>query len=250
MIDLSNLTKNGKMFMLAYDQGLEHGPVDFNEFNSLPENVLDIAVKGGATCFACHRGIAEKYYVGSKYQNHVPLILKLNGKTSYIKEVPFSPQLISVDEAVSSLGATAVGYTVFIGGPRQDEQFREFTQIISDAHKLKIPVIGWMYPSLPNVGIENATFSAYAARVGLELGADVVKVKPFNDLGAMKWITHCAGKAKVVFKGGEKEDENIFLDQVKLNVEAGAFGIAVGRNIWQSENALEVSKKVCEILWS
>lgn len=248
MVELSNLTKNGKMFLLAYDQGLEHGPVDFNEFNVEPENIFDLAVKGGATCIAVQKGIAEKYYYRSQYANHIPLVLKMNGKTSFIKDVPFSPQLATVDEALE-LGASAVGYTVYIGSPRQDEQFREFAKLIQDAHKAKLPVIGWMYPSVHHTGESTPAFDAYATRVGLELGADVVKVRPYADLGAMKWIVKSAGKTKVIFRGGDKEDENKFLDQVNIDMEAGAIGIAVGRNIWQSENPLEVSKKVCDILW-
>jgi class I fructose-bisphosphate aldolase len=236
------------MFLLAYDQGLEHGPVDFNLYNSDPSNILELALHGGATSFTCHKGIAEKYYVGTKYQNKLPLILKLNGKTSYIKEEPYSPAFATVDEAIE-LGACGVGYTVFIGSPRQDEMFREFTTIVREAHKKNIPVIGWMYPSLPNVGSETAEFSAYAARVGLELGADIVKVKPHTDPGAMKWIVQCAGKAKVVFKGGERESEEEFLNQVKIDLDSGAIGLAVGRNIWQADNPLEVANKVSTLIW-
>ncbi|MEI7604022.1 MAG: fructose-bisphosphate aldolase [bacterium] len=249
MIDISNLTRNGKMYMLAYDQGLEHGPVDFNDYNCLPENILELAVSGGATCFACQKGIAEKYYTRTEYRNQIPLILKLNGKTSYIKDSPYSPALATIDEAIQ-LGAYAVGYTVYVGSPRQDEMFKEFSEIIREAHKNNIPVIGWMYPRSANIPEETVEVTAYAARVGLELGADIVKVKPHDDLGGMKWIVRNAGRCKVVFQGGNKTDEDSFLDQVKMDVEAGGLGLAVGRNIWQAENPLEISRKVCDTIWS
>jgi len=235
--------------MLAYDQGLEHGPVDFNEFNSQPENILELAVTGGATCFACQRGVAEKYYARSEYRTKIPLILKMNGKTSYVKDAPFSPMLSTVEEALD-FGASAVGYTVYVGSPRQDEMFSEFTKLIRDAHKYNLPVIGWMYPRSPNIPTETAEVTAYAARVGLELGADVVKVKPHEDLGAMKWIVRNAGRAKVVFQGGNLTSEENFLSQVKLDLEAGALGLAVGRNVWQEANPQETSMKVHDVIFS
>jgi len=66
MISLDKITKNGKAMFLAYDQGLEHGPADFNEKNINPNYILDIAVNGGFTAVILQKGVAEKYYTGSK----------------------------------------------------------------------------------------------------------------------------------------------------------------------------------------
>ena len=248
MIDITNLTREGKMFMLAYDQGLEHGPEDFNEFNVEPENILELAVQGGATCVAFQKGVAEKYYVDSKYETQIPLVIKANGKTSFIKDAPYSPLLCTVDEAIE-LGANAIGYTVYVGSTRQDEMFREFADLVREAHKRDLPVIGWMYPRSSLIPEETVNVTAYAARVGLELGADIVKVKPHKDLGGMKWIVKCAGRAEVVFQGGNKTDENEFLEQVKIDLLAGSTGLAVGRNVWQDKNPLLLCNKVRSLIW-
>jgi class I fructose-bisphosphate aldolase len=248
MLDLSNLTRNGKMFMLAYDQGLEHGPSDFNLYNVDPENIVKLGANGDFTCLALHKGVAEKYYTGTEYANRVPLILKMNGKTSFIKEAPYSPLLATVDEAIE-LGASAVGYTVYVGSSRQDEMFREFTYLVREAHKRNLPVIGWMYPRSPSIAEETVEVTAYAARIGLELGADIVKVKPHNDLAGMEWIVKAAGRAKVVFQGGNKTNEEDFLNQVKMDMNAGGIGLAVGRNVWQAENPELISKAVGDIIW-
>ncbi|MEA3378658.1 MAG: fructose-bisphosphate aldolase, partial [Nanoarchaeota archaeon] len=77
--------KKGKSLLLAYDQGLEHGPTDFNDKNIDPDYIMDIAIKGKFNGIILQKGIAEKYYQGK-----IPLILKLNGKTKFLKGDPLS----------------------------------------------------------------------------------------------------------------------------------------------------------------
>ena len=79
-INLSSITKNGRALYLAYDQGIEHGPEDFNDNNVDPLYIIDIAKKGKFNGVVFQKGIAEKYYNEIK-KSKVPLIVKLNGKT-------------------------------------------------------------------------------------------------------------------------------------------------------------------------
>lgn len=251
MIDISKITKSGKALFLAYDQGMEHGPSDFDDENADPQNILDIAVDGNFTAVIFQKGIAEKYYSNTKYQQQVPLILKLNGKTNLIDDPdPYSPQLCSVDEALE-IGASAVGYTIYVGSRHESKMFKEFSNIEQRAHKADIPLIGWMY--IRGSGVEGKSISeltAYATRLGLELGADIIKIKYPGDEKSLRWAVDNAGKTKVVVSGGEKQDEQAFLDMVQTSMQAGAIGMAVGRNIWQSENPLELSEKVKNIIFS
>src|SRR5437867_5633772 len=99
--------KNGKGMLLAYDQGFEQGPsADFNERNIDPSFILDIAIKGGCTGVVLHKGIAEKYYSGN-----VPLIVKLNGKSSWVNGERISTQVCSADTA-GNMGAKGVRDTI------------------------------------------------------------------------------------------------------------------------------------------
>lgn len=248
-VDLSKITKQGKALFLAYDQGLEHGPTDFNEDNVDPQKILDIAESGYFTGVILQKGLAEKYYFGSQHQ--VPLIVKLNGKTNLIKgQDPYSPQVCSVKEALS-YGAVAVGYTIYIGSEHEPTMIAEFGKIEQEAEEAGLPVIAWMYPRGKNVPDESdPKIVAYAARVGLELGADIVKIRYTGDSVSFKWVVANAGKTKVVVMGGGKEPEEVFLEKTKIIMEAGAIGLAVGRNVWQAEKPLEISKKIAEIIWS
>ena len=78
---LNKLLRKGKAMFLAYDQGLEHGPTDFNDKNADPDHIIDIAKKGKYTGVIFQKGIAEKYQEEIK-KSKVPLIVKSNSGSS------------------------------------------------------------------------------------------------------------------------------------------------------------------------
>lgn len=250
MVDtLEKIANKGKFLFLAYDHGLEHGPRDFDDKSIDPEYILKIALEGGYSGVILQKGVAEKYYSKSPFRKKIPLILKLNGKTRIYQGEPYSAQECSVSFA-RKLGAFAVGYTIYIGSKYENKMISEFGRIVEDAHLNKVPVIAWVYPRGEAVNSEkDPELVAWAARVGLELGADMVKVKYTGSPGTFKQVVRAAGKVKVVVAGGEKKSEVEFLKEVKEIMESGAVGIAVGRNIWQRKNPLEVTKKVKEIIF-
>jgi len=264
----------GRAMILAYDQGFEHGPRDFleNPESRKMEYIMDIAKRGRFTGIVLHAGLAEKYEAEIR-DSKVPLILKLNGKSEfYTEDDPYSPQLYSVEDALA-LGATAVGYTVYSGSKYEEEMNREFSKIIREAHSKGVPAIGWMYPrgkslldgesasktlklaleeqEKTNLAIdETSTIVAYGARIGLELGADIVKVKYTGSPESFQWVVQSASPTRVVMSGGSmtKTDEE-FLSRVRDVLAAGAVGIAVGRNVWQRKDPLIISEKIHQIIF-
>lgn len=238
------LLKHGKAIFLAYDQGLEHGPKDFNLENINPEYVIDIAEKGGYNAIILHHGIVEKYY---SHKRKVPLIIKLNGKTNLGHEL-VSSQVCSVKRALN-LGASGVGYTIYPGSPYEHLMFKEFGSIVEEAHKNGLAVVAWIYPRGNNIDELSTENIAYAARIGLELGADIIKLKYNNDFEGFKWAVKAAGKAKVMVAGGEKLRERELLQRTYDIMQAGASGLAIGRNVWQSNKPLKITKALKEIIF-
>ncbi|RME30693.1 fructose-bisphosphate aldolase [Candidatus Woesearchaeota archaeon] len=241
------LIRMNKACFLACDQGLEHGPSDFNERNIDPEYIMNIAVEGGFSGIIVGHGIAEKYYRGA--YKAVPLIVKLNGKTRLQRGDPLSRQLCSVDRAVK-LGAAAVGYTIYPGSAHAQEMFAEFGRIVEQAHDHGIPVVLWVYPRGEGIDELDNKVLAYGARIGLELGADILKVKYNGDLENFKWMLKCAGRAKVVVSGGTKTEPAAFLKEVHDIVHvAGGTGVAVGRNIWQDQRPFSLAKALEQVVF-
>ena len=188
-IDVSKLLKDGKAIFLAYDQGFEHGPTDFNEENVDPQFILNIAHETNVfTAIIFQEGIAQKYY--DKEKETIPLLVKLNGKTAFhTGEEPYSPQLCTVDEAIR-LGAKAVGYTIYIGSEHEAKMMQEFSQVEDEAHAKGLLVTMWAYPRGKHVeGKETAKDTvAYGTRIALEMGADFVKVPYTGDPESFRWV--------------------------------------------------------------
>jgi class I fructose-bisphosphate aldolase len=262
---------NGTLMVLPLDQGLEHGPADF--FPNPP--ALDtsfqfrLAVLGRYSAIALGVGLADKYMQG--YEGRIPLILKLNGKTNIADDAEaVSPAFATVEDAVR-LGADAVGYTVYVGSPRQDVEIRAFGRVRQECERLGMPLVVWAYPRGRDVEAKGGKGSLYAqdyaARAAEELGADVVKLhEPAADPGAspepyrslredgparLRRVVRSAGRVMVLFSGGVKQDDDAaVLRKVKLYMECGATGVMFGRNMWLRgfDEALALSRRVHQVL--
>jgi fructose-bisphosphate aldolase, class I len=264
---------NGTLMFLPIDQGLEHGPRDFfvNPQAKDPDFQLRLAKEGKFSGIVFQIGIAEKYM--PKYAGEVPLVLKLNGKTEIPSDKqPISPCIASVEDAVR-LGADAVGYTLYVGSPLQAEDFVQFREVREEAERFGMPIIVWSYPrgeAIEAKGGRDSLYAIdYAARVACELGADIVKInmpkinpekdasapKPYNSMQisreeAARMVVESAGKALVLFSGGEMEGEGDVVEKARLAMESGATGVIFGRNVWQRQfdDALRLSQEIHEML--
>lgn len=245
-VSIQKLLHKDRALILAYDQGMEHGPTDFNALNVDPEHFFRIAHEGRYSAAAVLPGVAEKYYAGA-YRD-IPLIVKLNASTKLAKINPISKQICSVDRAIKA-GASAVGFTIYDGSPNEPDMFSEFGKIVEQAHDYGIPVVAWMYPRGPNINELDNNVLAYASRIGLELGADIIKVKFNGDAENLKWMVRCAGRTKIVVSGGDKKDPLIFLNEVTKVMDAGCIGMAVGRNVWQAEKPFSITKALQAVIY-
>ena len=266
---------NGTLMLLPIDQGIEHGPRDFfpNPASKDPDYQFRLAVEAGYSALACQIGMASKYY--PDYAGQVPLILKVNGKT----DVPSSAHALStcnasVEDAVR-LGADAVGYTLYVGSPRQDEDLAQLREVREGCDRFGMPLIVWSYPRGEAIDAKGGATSFYAvdyaARMAMEMGADVVKLNmpkinpekdkdspaPYDEMQvdeaeAIRQCVASAGRSLVVLSGGSKVDDETVLTHCREIIQAGGSGVIFGRNVWQREwnDALEIIAQIKETLLS
>ncbi len=262
--------RNGTALFLPYDQGLEHGPRDFfsNPESSDPKYIIRLALEGGFNGIAIQIGLAEKFFWD--FAGELPLILKLNGKTDIPSDTcALSPVHATVKDAVQ-LGADAVGYTLYVGSPAQEQDFAQLREIRTDAKIYGMPLIVWAYPRGEAIESKggNSSFYAvdYAARVASELGADVVKVnfphpdlranvkkeydREFTSQEAINAVVRSANRTLVLVSGGEKAGDEVMLEKARESMEAGTTGLIFGRNVWQRDHkeSLKFVNSLREIL--
>ena len=266
---------SGTLLLLPIDQGIEHGPRDFfpNPASKDPEYQFRLAAEAGYSAIACQIGLATKYY--PDYAGQVPLILKVNGKT----DIPPSDEALSttnasVEDAVR-LGADAVGYTLYVGSPRQDQDLHQLKGVREDCDRYGMPLMIWAYPRGSAIDAKGGRDSFYAidyaARMAMEMGADVVKLNfpkldpekdkdspaPYNEIDvtpeeAVRQIVESAGRSLVVLSGGSKTGDETVLSHTRTIMEAGGSGVIYGRNVWQREwsAAREIIDQIKEIITS
>jgi len=250
---------NGTLLFLPYDHGIEHGPIDFlsNPESADPAYLFRLAVEGRFSGIVTHTSVGQRYY--PEFAGKVPLIVKLNGKTAVPPDdEAFSPLTGTVEDAVR-LGADAVGYTLYLGSPAQDRDIPQLSEVRREAERLGMPLIVWSYPrgrAAEEKGGRDSLYAVdYAARMALELGADVVKInlpKPhkegtkhpaqYAELEAeraemTRRVVASAQRCLVLFSGGSYRDDDTFLRDVEMGMRAGAVGLIAGRNMWQRPRA-------------
>ncbi|MDL5363636.1 class I fructose-bisphosphate aldolase [Halalkalicoccus sp. NIPERK01] len=251
MLPLSDspIVRDGKVLILAYDHGLEHGPVDFEPVPETmdPERIFEVATHDAVTAVAVQKGIAEAYY--PSYADDVNLLLKVNG-TSNLWMGEHDSAVNCSPEYAAELGADAVGFTLYGGSNHEVEMAEEFRDVQESAREEDMAVVMWSYPR--GQGLKNDTkpdVISYATRLGLELGADITKVKYPGSSEAMENACAMAGKTKVVMSGGSKASDRDFLETVESAINAGASGLAVGRNVFQRENPTALLDALEEVIF-
>lgn len=245
----SPLSRDGKTLIIAMDHGLERGPTVFEDVpeRADPANVFEIATHDAVTGLAVQKGVAETYY--PSFEDSVNLVAKLNGKTLLGEGDRYAPPNWDAERA-AALGADAIGYTVYSGSRKEAEMFREFRDAQAAARDEGLPVVLWSYPRGQGVNDHDAPDTvAYAARIGLELGADLAKVKFPGRRADVEWAAHVAGELPILMSGGDTTSEEAFLGDVKAFMDGGGRGLTVGRNIWQREDPLAMLDKLERVVF-
>ena len=262
---------SGTSLILPYDQFIEHDNRHAEAISGAadPDYICKLAVEGGYNAVAIHYGLAKRYW--SKLAGKVPLLLKLNGKTSIPDQSePLSVHTSFVEDAVR-MGAVAVGYTMYYGSPRQLEDLPQLAAVREECDRFGMPLVVWAYPRGAAVEEKGGKESSYqiesATRMAVEMGATIIKANlPVDapevienknvpeyyrnlekelmemDDKARKWerarrVVEAAQGVPVLFSGGSKIGDADLMDNAQACVDAGAFGFIFGRNMWKRENS-------------
>lgn len=167
----------------------------------------------------------------------VPVILRVSGGTSILKELSNEAITTSIQEAIR-LNVSAVTCSVFVGGEYEKQTLMNLSHLINEAAPYGIPVL-----AVTAVGKEMTRDSRYlslSCRIAAELGTHFVKTYYCEDFD--KVVGSCP--VPVVIAGGKKTPERDALQLAYNAVEQGAVGVDMGRNVFQSEDPVAMIRAV------
>jgi class I fructose-bisphosphate aldolase len=220
--------ETGRTVIVPMDHGVTVGPIE--GLIDMKTTVNQIA-SGGANAIVIHKGLVQGGH--RRRGKDVGLIIHLSGSTS-LSPFPNAKTLVcTVTEALKT-GADAVSVHVNIGNGTEREMLADLGQVCREAQEWGIPVLAMMYPRGEKIKDEYDTgVIKHVARLGAELGADIVKVSYTGSVESFREVV-LGCPVPVVIAGGPKMDsDRDILEMVKGAIEAGGAGVSIGRNIFQ-----------------
>lgn len=233
----------GRTVIAPMDHGVSDGPM--NGIIDIDKTVESIS-QGGADAILMHKGIVEQGHRG--YGKDIGLIVHLSASTSLAPNPNNKVIVTSVEKAIQ-LGADAVSVHVNLGSETESEMLQELGEISETCSYWGIPLLAMMYPRGQKVENEHdVELVKHAARVGSELGVDIVKTNYTGDPDSFKEVVEGA-LVPVVIAGGPKVDtDEELLQMVKDSIEVGGAGVAFGRNLFQAENPGKITRAISEVI--
>jgi DhnA family fructose-bisphosphate aldolase class Ia len=203
--------------------------------------------RGGADAILTSYGVSKQFVdeIGD-----MGLILRVDGGLSSLAQQRGPLHLTySVQDALR-LGADAVGVMGMPGSRFESQMLPYLSELISQCAEWNMPVMAEMLPG----GFENPADLwtpeniGHACRIGAELGVDFVKTAYSGDVGSFRKIVDQVYVPLVVLGGTKSEEPRSLLQVVYDAIQAGASGVAVGRNICQYRDPERMAMAIAAII--
>ncbi|MBP2172978.1 2-amino-3,7-dideoxy-D-threo-hept-6-ulosonate synthase [Methanococcus voltae] len=235
--------KSERTVIIPLDHGVSSGPLD--GIKDMPKTVDKVA-EGGANAVLEHKGIVRYGHRG--YGKDIGLIVHLSAGTSLSPDPNKKVIVTSVEEAIR-IGADAVSVHVNVGAETDDQMYKDLGRIAETCEYWGMPLIAMMYPRGKKVVDErDPEYVAHAARLGAELGADIIKTNYTGDINSFREVVRGCPVPIVIAGGPKTNTDEEFLQMVKDAISAGAIGVASGRNVFQHRDVTGITKAICKIV--
>ena len=231
---------DGKTVIVPMDHGFTSGPVA--GLVKMQETIGEL-LAGEVDAVIMHRGIAKNVDVGK-----AGLIVHLSGITKLGPDPDNKVQVCSVEEAIR-IGADAVSIHVNVGAQQESNMLEDLGKVADECDKYGFPLLAMMYPRGPKIKNEHAAdLVELAARLGAELGADIVKTNYTGDIKTFKEVVQGC-PVPVIIAGGPKVETALEVMQIAHDsIKAGGFGLSFGRNVFQHNNPTLMVKALSAIV--
>jgi 3-hydroxy-5-phosphonooxypentane-2,4-dione thiolase len=223
--------EDNRALMLAVDHGYFLGPTEKLEN---PTKVIAPLLRYCDSLMVT-RGVQRSSVSAT---TSTPMVLRVSGGSSIIGEDLSQEDItVSIEEAIR-LNASALAMSIFVGSKYEYQTIVNLGKLVNEAEKYGLPVL-----AVTAVGKElgkDARYLSLACRVAAEQGAHIVKTYYCDNFE--KVVQSCP--VPIIVAGGKKIPERDALQLTYNAIKAGAVGVDMGRNIWQSDHPVSMIKAV------
>jgi len=210
------------------------------------KDIAEAVARGGSDGAVDHKGAAT---VGNRgYGRDLGLIIHLSASTALGPD-PNNKVLVATVEEALKLGADGVSIQVNVGAEDEARMLATLGDTSRKCQEWGMPLLAMMYPRGPKVSSEHAVeYVKHAARIGAELGVDIVKTNYTGSPETFKQVVRGCS-VPVVIAGGPKMDTGQqVLEMVYDSISVGGAGLSIGRNIFQAEDPTLFVKRLCKVV--
>jgi fructose-bisphosphate aldolase / 2-amino-3,7-dideoxy-D-threo-hept-6-ulosonate synthase len=231
---------DNRTVIVPMDHGVTIGPcVGIENMQTTVKSLL----MGNVDAILVHKGIAKRIDAGK-----AGLIIMLSGASNLTPNQNNKVQVCSVQEAVR-LGADAVSVHVNVGAQDEDKMLITLGRVADECDLFGMPLLAMMYPRGPKITNEHAPeVVAHAARLGAELGADIIKTNYTGDIETFKDVLECCPVPVVIAGGPKAKTSKDILEMTADAMKAGSAGLSIGRNVFQHENPAAMVRALSAIV--
>ncbi len=221
---------SGNLCSVAVDHFIGYGKLaPGGGLSNLPAALAKLA-PGGPGAVTMSKGTAMNCW--APYAGKIPLIVQAGCFTADDRVI----ECVTTPEEFVRLGADAIAIAIGIFGPNEGKFIKMLAEGVNLAAKYDLPVVAHIYPrdfsgAAPKI-VWDPEGIMWATRIGIEEGADVIKVGYTGDVASFRQVVE-SSPVPVVAAGGPKA-KNIreALTAMHGVVAAGGRGATIGRNCW------------------
>jgi fructose-bisphosphate aldolase, class I len=259
-VRMNRLFRNGKCLDVAIDHGVANEPSFLVGLEDM-EGVMEQLVAAGPDAIQVAPGQAD--LLQSRYDRNRPaLVMRTDLGNAYnpLRHREMWAVLQNADDPVLpavQLDAAAVVVNLFML-PDEPELLR---RCIENINRLRGGCERYGMPLMiePLVMLPNSSSGGYAVdgdtqkivtlvRLARELGADIIKADPTDDVSLYHKVIEIAGRIPVLVRGGGKASDKEILQRTEELVRQGAAGIVYGRNVIQHENPAGMTRALMALV--
>ncbi|NMB90482.1 MAG: hypothetical protein GYA17_19135 [Chloroflexi bacterium] len=210
-----------------------------------PRQIVQQVFAGGANAVLAAPGFIRE--TASDIPSNAAIVLRVSLTAGLSAKGTQETPIATLDTALR-MDADAVAVSVFFGRDGDIEIYAWLAALVDQCQAYDMPVVAEMMP--PEDRFFDAAAIAHASRIGMEIGADVIKTNYCGDPETFRQVVDSVPLPIIIAGGPKGNGADSTASMVAGAISAGARGVAIGRRVWQSADPTEVTRQIAKVLWA